>query len=209
MKKYKVTLHTDMVIYAMVDAENREQAKEFAMRNLSNRGVNEMHMNGQRVTAEIAADEVVFRSYKGQVMAIFPEYVPDEDGKIPCYTMRHELDKCDFDEVYNNSTESSEEEYQPLFNHMTQKGYNLHVMNAEKAQEIINDDGDNENIASTKYGNASLKYCNDGHGGYFEVYVRSNPKTQLYDLFVGTINDSEDDNAMYQELLELLADFYK
>lgn len=211
MAKYKVTLHRDMAFLTIVEADTKAAAIQQVMQQSKKIGLESMVMLGEHAEADIAAEDVAFRvTGSGEVIALFSGYLPDENDQYPAYTLAKGQFNCDFADIYDKSREATPEEYAKLKKHMEDNGYVLHVMSAEEAKEAVEDYNEtDDNIVETQYGKVSIVYRDEGYGGYFDVYVKSNDKVERYDLLIGSVNDNEDESVMMREVEELLIEYSK
>lgn len=208
--KFRGTLTQSIASYVTIDAANEQDAI---------RKIEQMREKGklptpvlidEQVTAVEQSDEVVFRIYpNGEVIALLPEYAADDDGNVTSYMHVGQHSAADFDKVFEETREATEEEYADLLKEMTNLGYNLNVISAEEGKATMTEQADAEHVLETPNGKCCLVGCNEGYGTYFEVYVQSDPRQAVYDILAGTINDTGNDDELWTELNEVLAEYHK
>ena len=207
--KFRGTLTQTIASYVTIDAADEQDAI---------RKVEQMREKGQlpspvlldeQVSAVEQRDDVVFRIYPdGEVLALLPEYIANNNGDVMSYMHNGQHGAADFDGVFEETREATKEEYADLLKEMTDIGYNLNVISSEESKAMMTEQADEEHVLDTPNGKCCLVGCNEGYGTYFEVYVQSDPRQAVYDILAGTINDTGNDDELWTELNEVLADYH-
>ena len=74
--------------------------------------------------------QVIFRMFKGEVIALMPTILADLDGNVLSYMTIGQHGAATFDLVMAISLPASLSESKPLFDELTSIGYNLDVQTA-------------------------------------------------------------------------------
>lgn len=76
----------------------------------------------------MGAIKVMFRKFKGEILAIFPYEVENKNGDVCCYAHIGQHSTCDYDYVVNNSKKASEAELSDLKAELIGIGYQLEIV---------------------------------------------------------------------------------
>ena len=132
--KFRGTLTQTIASYVTIDAADEQDAI---------RKVEQMREKGQlpspvlldeQVSAVEQSDDVVFRIYPdGDVIALLPEYIANNNGDVMSYMHNGQHGAADFDGVFEETREATKEEYADLLKEMTE----CHLFGGEQS----NNDG--------------------------------------------------------------------
>lgn len=86
----------------------------------------------------MAAIKVMFRKFKGEVLAIFPYEVENQKGDVCCYAHIGQHSTCDYDYVVKNSKKPSEAEINDLKAELVSIGYELKIV-SKRSRKSLND----------------------------------------------------------------------
>jgi hypothetical protein len=84
--------------------------------------------------------EVIFRKYndRGDIIALFPYIIGDHMGNILCYQQIGQHGAADYNAVIKQTTLATPEEYEDLFNELTNHfGYNLKIIKRKNHSKYI------------------------------------------------------------------------
>jgi len=71
-------------------------------------------------------DKVIFRIWKGEVIALFPEE-RERDGSVTSYMHIGQHSGADYDYIIRHSRPATEKKYKLLYKELVQVGYNMQV----------------------------------------------------------------------------------
>lgn len=80
--------------------------------------------------------EVIFRLWKGEIIALFPYSINDTNGNVESYMHVGQHGGADYFPMIRSSKPASKEEYIDLFNELESIGYNLNIIKRRSYSEF-------------------------------------------------------------------------
>jgi len=83
--------------------------------------------------------DVIFRKWKGEIIALLPHEVCDRSGSVTSYMHVGQHSGANYSHIVRNSTLATEEEYSDLKKEMEHIGYNIRIVKKQQYGRYIKD----------------------------------------------------------------------
>ena len=86
---------------------------------------------------DIHKTDVIFREFKGEILALFPHIVQNYSGDVTCYAHLGQHSSADYKYIISNSKPINNPNNLNLFSELESRGYNLKIVKRQNYSKYL------------------------------------------------------------------------
>ena len=83
--------------------------------------------------------DVIFRNFKGEIIALFPYLISNYNGDVTCYAHMGQHSSADYLHIISNSKPINNPKNLDLYKELSSIGYNLKVVKKQNYNKYLNE----------------------------------------------------------------------